>query len=213
MITEKNLLEYILEIEPDFRNTLEDCRNSWGLDASKLTVGIQFIEFSDFVCEKFKKGSYSNAKKVFDGIEFLLQDQNSDEKVQTLVTTCFLENMQNLSSNELFSPGQFVPFLGPESAKYCKAWDEFTGVETPGLWGSERPQFKSRNKLEDKEAVAIIKSIKNREYEDEKEEDRKIKLLELNLPGISNLLFYDRRDLTPAQILEEAKNNSKPRKG
>ena len=28
----------------------------------------------------------------------------------------------------------FVPYLGQESREYCKAWDQFTGVRTEGLW-------------------------------------------------------------------------------
>ncbi len=135
MITELNLINYILEIEPEFLKPLEDFKNSWSLDKSKLTTSIQFIQFSDFVSEKFRNGSYTNAKKVFEAIEFLLQNKNSDEKVQTLVTTCFLENMQNQSANGAFSANLFVPLLGNKSKEYCKAWDEFIGgKKTLGLW-------------------------------------------------------------------------------
>lgn len=135
MITEAGLIDYLLRVEPDFLKTLEVLKSSWSLGNSKLTTGIQFIGFSRFVSERFISGSYPNAKKVFDSMEFLLEDQNSDEKVRGLVTTCFLENMQNQSSNGAFSPALFVPLLGPKSREYCKAWDEFMGgYRTPGLW-------------------------------------------------------------------------------
>ena len=28
----------------------------------------------------------------------------------------------------------FIQYLGEESIGYCKAWDEFCGVKTKGLW-------------------------------------------------------------------------------
>jgi hypothetical protein len=29
---------------------------------------------------------------------------------------------------------RFIPYLGEKSKEYCRAWDEFTGVKSPGLW-------------------------------------------------------------------------------
>lgn len=210
MIIEANLIDYILQLEPDFLEPLEELKNSWSLDKSKLTIGIQFIEFSDFVSGKFRNGSYPNAKKIFDSMEFLLEDQNSDEKVQTLVTTCFLENMQNQSSNGAFSPSLFVPLLGPKSREYCKAWDEFTGVATPGLWSNDKPNFRtSKPLIGDEEALRLISKIRSTEDRWSPEIDQLVKILETSFSGISNLLFYDRRDLSPKEILQEAKKEGK----
>jgi hypothetical protein len=41
------------------------------------------------------------------------------------------------------------------------------------------------------------------------EVDQFIRVLETSFPGISNLIFYDRRNLNPVQILEEARKQKK----
>ena len=53
--------------------------------------------------------------------------------IQLLFATNFLEGLQNIESSGQVSASEFVPFLGSKSKEYCKAWDEFTGVKTPGL--------------------------------------------------------------------------------
>lgn len=58
---------------------------------------------------------------------------HGDEDVQTAAATCFLENLMNRTP-ELIDPQRFVPLLGHESKEYCRAWDEFCGVRTEGLW-------------------------------------------------------------------------------
>jgi hypothetical protein len=62
----------------------------------------------------------------------------------------------------------------------------------------------------DEDILEILKSLKNCEYETEEEEDEKILYLLKFYPGISDLIFHDTRNLTPEQILEEAKNKIKP---
>ena len=57
----------------------------------------------------------------------------------------------------------------------------------------------------DEEVLIIIRALKNNEYETEEEEDEKILSIRKVYPGISDLIFHDRRDLSPEQILEEAK--------
>ena len=47
--------------------------------------------------------------------------------------TCFLENLMNRTPSKI-DPKTFVPLLGQRSREYCKAWDEFCGTRTDGLW-------------------------------------------------------------------------------
>jgi hypothetical protein len=53
---------------------------------------------------------------------------------QDAISTQFLENLINSGSAGCFDLDYMVPYLGPLSAAYCRAWDAFNGVRTPGLW-------------------------------------------------------------------------------
>ncbi len=89
-------------------------------------------KFSDYVINLLiqKNPNPSLIEEIFTYIEFLLV--NGDEDVQTVVATCFLENILNVTPEQI-DPKRFVAYLGIESRKYCRAWDEFTGVKTEGL--------------------------------------------------------------------------------
>ncbi len=212
IITANDFIQYLLGIEPEFKDDYGSYFKFMHGEANPHGIA---TALSDFVSKRLREDEYKNAKAVFAGIETLLTGNRADENIKNAICTCFLENLLNRFTEEHNILDRFIPVLGPESIKYCKAWDEFTRVKTHGLWGTEKPNFRSRFKLSDVEALEIIEAIKLREYKSEIEEDNKIRLLELAMPGISNLLFYDRRDLAPTQILEEAKskNNAKPRKG
>lgn len=53
------------------------------------------------------------------------------ETVKAAVATQFLETLQHASDSEVARV--WVPMLGEESRAHCRAWDEFSGVRTPGL--------------------------------------------------------------------------------
>lgn len=128
MITKSNVVEYLFKVEPEFVESLAQSESG-----NTENEGWKFILFSHFVTNRLKQGEYRNAKNVFNAIEHLLEKGVADEEVQTLVTTCFLENIVNHSANGEFSASFFVPFLGPKSIEYCKSSDEFWGTETPGI--------------------------------------------------------------------------------
>ncbi|MBA4260434.1 MAG: hypothetical protein C0446_14820 [Chitinophaga sp.] len=50
---------------------------------------------------------------------------------------CFLENLLNYASAEQIDYNRFMPYLGDKCKDYCKGWDHFTGVRSPGLWSDE----------------------------------------------------------------------------
>ncbi len=58
-------------------------------------------------------------------VEKLLRE--GDQEVQNAAATCFLENFLNRG---FVSTDQFINHLGPKSYAYCRAWDEFTGVDS-----------------------------------------------------------------------------------
>ncbi len=72
-------------------------------------------------------------KEIFLLVEFFLNDGNQD--VQSAVATCFLEGLINFISHDRLTSEKLMTYLvGKESIEHCKAWDEFTGVKTEGLW-------------------------------------------------------------------------------
>lgn len=71
-------------------------------------------------------------EEIFLLIESFLKE--GDRDLQDAAATCFLENLINYAAWGSLKPETFLCYLGIESKKYCKAWDEFTGTKTEGLW-------------------------------------------------------------------------------
>jgi hypothetical protein len=116
--------EYYLEVDyNDTRADLRCCR-------IMVTLGgyVEDILNSSVIHTEKKQ----EIKEIFSLIEFFMVKGNQD--VQDAAATCFLENLINSASWGPLKPESFLCYLGPESKKYCKAWDEFTGVKTEGLW-------------------------------------------------------------------------------
>ena len=67
----------------------------------------------------------------------LIPKGKGEGEFDNAICTCFLENLINRASrcNELYN--RFIPYLGPNSKEFCKDWDRFTGVPSPGLWAEE----------------------------------------------------------------------------
>ena len=86
--------------------------------------------FGDFVEDRILQADEHEIARVFGLIEHLLAF--GDENVQTAVATCCLENILNVTPSKI-PADRFVQFLGPKSREFCRAWDEFAGVRTPGL--------------------------------------------------------------------------------
>jgi hypothetical protein len=100
-----------------------------------LTVLGRYVEN-----ELNKTFSTENLKDIFLLIEFFLNE--GEPSVQSAASTCFLENLINYTAWGDLKPDQFIHYLGQKSKKFCKKWDEFTGVATPGLW--EKGEFKGQ---------------------------------------------------------------------
>ncbi|MCE5315831.1 MAG: hypothetical protein LLG04_00525 [Parachlamydia sp.] len=98
----------------------------------------EMMEFSNYVIALLQENQNPiYIKDIFEFMEHLLAE--GDEDVKDAVATCFLENILNRTPQDIH-PHTFVSFLGKESRDYCKAWDRFTGVFTPGLWEEGLPQ-------------------------------------------------------------------------
>ncbi len=129
MITTENCIIKVLQTFPAFQSHWENYIQSWEYQ----TPGICFdlTTFGDYVVNvlKDKQTLDSNVQVIFDFIETLLTE--GDNEVQDATTTCLLENIVNSTGVET---KRFIPYLGKLSKQYIKAWDEFTGVKTEGLW-------------------------------------------------------------------------------
>lgn len=68
-----------------------------------------------------------NLIEVFKLIEQFMDE--GEQNIKNAVATCFLENLQNVGT----PPEKWVQYLGEKSRSFCQAWDEFTGVSTPGI--------------------------------------------------------------------------------
>lgn len=98
-----------------------------------------------YVNELVKSSSVTTAGelKIFEYIEEQRQkyhdvkEDNDESDFDNAICTCFLENLLNHASAGDVDYDRFIPLLGPKSREYCKAWDQFTGVRSPGLWTDE----------------------------------------------------------------------------
>lgn len=115
--------------ETKWANYMLEKNSKEALDFTKLmTVLTSYITDELNSCTANRE----KTREVFSLIELFLN--KGDKDVKDAATTNFLENLINYTSSGRLKPEQFIHYLGPKSKAYCKAWDEFTGVKTPGLW-------------------------------------------------------------------------------
>lgn len=130
VITKEQWTDFALRVVPGFRQPLEDLREDWEPDP--VALSIEMSEFSWFVAGLLKDaGRSEQVEAALAFVEDLLV--RGDEALKDAAATSFLENLLNQVSGGELDPATFVDLLGPQSRAYCKAWDEFTGVKTPGL--------------------------------------------------------------------------------
>jgi len=110
---------------PEFQNLWESDESgcNFGNDS---TVHSVFSAFSDVVIDRLIDKTLDNSDQIFNFVESVVVAGGDPSNA---ACTCFLENLINREVN----PESFVSLMGPESVKFCKAWDEFTGVKTRGL--------------------------------------------------------------------------------
>jgi hypothetical protein len=64
----------------------------------------------------------------------LYPEKTAERDFDDAICACFLENLLNRASGGMIMYSRFIPYLGEKSKEYCRAWDEFTGIKSPGLW-------------------------------------------------------------------------------
>jgi hypothetical protein len=129
-IEQHELLPLLVRCCPGLRGRLVAAADEWLQDDGSIgyfrVVGV----LEHLVVERLGEGDYSFADDLFALMERLLVEGSAD--VQSVVATGFLEG---LAHQGRLSPALWLPLTGPEARAYLQAWDQFTGVSTPGLDG------------------------------------------------------------------------------
>jgi len=126
------LVEELESMTPGFMKVWSD----WLKEDEEFGDGEQpnshtvFLEYNDFIVQKLDELSYENKNNLFSYIEDALNSHDKD--LSEAVATCFLESLVQKSTQ--YKPESYFPFLGPKSTAHSKAWDEFNGMKTKGLW-------------------------------------------------------------------------------
>lgn len=126
MIIKENCISLILERFPDFSKVWAEHLAFWGDDEAGL--GNDVALFAQYTADLIAK-SDACIPSIFDFVEICLLEGN--KQVQTTFKTCFLENLLNTENR--IDIQSFIPFLGDESRKYCRDWNDFSGVSVLGI--------------------------------------------------------------------------------
>lgn len=104
-------------------------KDQWSPEAPPATL--HMIEIAHAVAKNATELSSDQLRRFFASIESALM--NGEQDIKDVIATGFLEALLAKSSAGCLDFAVLIPFLGPATRSYCCAWDEFTGVDTPGL--------------------------------------------------------------------------------
>lgn len=127
MIETSQLLPLLVAAYPGLRDHFVATVDDWLREDGVITPCGLFREASHLVAGRFGTGDFDGAESLFVLVERCLAEGTQDLKDGA--ATCFLENLINRPETGPLA----VPFMGLLSREYCRAWDAFTGVRTPGL--------------------------------------------------------------------------------
>lgn len=120
----------LITLCPDFAAAWNDECDLWTGDDGSFTVHGIFAVFSHYIADRLCRGVDPDLRNVFEYVESKLTEDNSE--VDNAACTCFLENLMNRVPKTI--PLQnLVPFLGPKSRQFCRAWDQWCGIKTKGF--------------------------------------------------------------------------------
>lgn len=112
-------------------------------DRENINICTIFTGLTNYVTDELIKKNIQITEeeiKIYEFVEEMLErfigfpEETDEFGFYSAACTCFLENLLNTASWENIKYDRFIPYLGKRSKEYCKAWDEFTGVRSPGLW-------------------------------------------------------------------------------
>jgi hypothetical protein len=125
MYTSENTMKKIVTSIPEFKDSWNEHLKYW--EGDERTIGIDITAFCSFIIKKLKIKEDYNYRLVFDLIEELLVE--GSEEVSYAIEFQFLENILNSSAHGHFPIESFFEYLGEKSKAFCKANEEFWGIE------------------------------------------------------------------------------------
>ena len=128
MIQPHEVLPLLVQAYPNFRSRLVTTAEQWLGEDGSISLYAVLFQLTYYVVERFARGDYDDADRLFALVEVLLADGNHE--VGDAIATGFLENLQNQTQLD----GRFwTPLLGPKAREFCYAMDRFWGADTAGL--------------------------------------------------------------------------------
>jgi len=120
--------ELLASTHPSLKTRLKKEQEYWAPD--ELLATVIMGDLGETVVLNSDNFSDEQYRELFAKVEKLLSIE--DGKFGDAVATGFLEAiMHRLPTDK--PPHRVISFFGKEAREYCIAWDEFTGVTTPGL--------------------------------------------------------------------------------
>jgi hypothetical protein len=127
MYTAKNTMNKIIDNFPDFKDRFNKHINEWDDTIGVRTIHSDIDIFFDYISDKLENNVNYDYKLTFDTVEELLV--NGDKEVSEAVAMMFLESLLTLAAHGNYNVEFFFDYLGKESKAFCKANEEFWGIE------------------------------------------------------------------------------------
>ena len=126
MIDKEECMNLILCQFPEFEATWLEHKNFWGND--EAGIGNDVAAFARYTEELILRKD-PQLPFIFNFVEECLL--KGSEQVRIAFRTSFLENL--LNAEDRIDLQSFICFLGEHSKRYCRDWNEFSGVDVPGI--------------------------------------------------------------------------------
>ena len=117
MYTEKHVIPLFLKACSEWKKNLEEERMDW--NAEKPGLYNEIAVLARYIVNAYKNQLTKDFPKIFNTLELIIQEGN--EKAKELVVVGLIEDIQNISSWESFSPDVFKQWLKEES---LQAWND-----------------------------------------------------------------------------------------
>jgi len=127
MYTAKNTMNKILNTFPDFKDRYDKHVNEWDDTTGLRTIHSDIDIFFDYISDKLENDENYDYKLTFNIVEELFV--NGDKEVSNAVAMMFLESLLTLAAHGNYKVESFFDYLGKESKAFCKANEEFWGIE------------------------------------------------------------------------------------
>jgi len=118
----------ISEVNAAFKRAYDMIVEEWKPEQAPITIIM--AEYGLTTADAVSKLDYSAMRKVMTIVEECMVQEG---EVANAVGTGLVEALLSESSAGRINFVIIAPFVGEKTRRFCREWDAFTGVETPGL--------------------------------------------------------------------------------